>query len=113
MKSLSVFLLQQILSDPLVCGFMVEPIQGEAGIRIPSDGYLKGIREICTKYNVLWIADEVQTGLARTGKRLAVDYENVKPDILVLGKALSGGLYPVSACLANDEVMLVIEPGRT
>lgn len=92
---------------------MVEPIQGEAGIRIPSDGYLKGIREICTKYNVLWIADEVQTGLARTGKRLAVDYENVKPDILVLGKALSGGLYPVSACLANDEIMLVIEPGRT
>lgn len=91
---------------------MVEPIQGEAGIRIPSDGYLKGVRELCTKYNVLWIADEVQTGLARTGKRLAVDYENVKPDILVLGKALSGGLYPVSACLANDEVMLVMEPGK-
>lgn len=92
---------------------MVEPIQGEAGIRIPDDGYLKGIRELCTKYNVLWIADEVQTGLARTGKRVAVDYENVAPDILILGKALSGGLYPVSACLANDEVMLVIEPGRT
>lgn len=91
---------------------MVEPIQGEAGIRMPKDGYLKKVRELCTKYNVLWIADEVQTGLARTGKRLAVDYENVKPDILVLGKALSGGLYPVSACLANDDVMLVMEPGE-
>lgn len=104
--------MQQVLKDPHVCGFMVEPIQGEAGIRMPKDGYLKGIRELCTKYNVLWIADEVQTGLARTGKRIAVDYENVKPDILVLGKALSGGLYPVSACLANDDVMLVMEPGK-
>lgn len=91
---------------------MVEPIQGEAGIRMPKDGYLRKVRELCTKYNVLWIADEVQTGLARTGKRLAVDYENVKPDILVLGKALSGGLYPVSACLANDDIMLVMEPGK-
>lgn len=91
---------------------MVEPIQGEAGIKIPSDGYLKGIRELCTKYNVLWIADEIQTGLGRTGKRLAVDYENVKPDILVLGKALGGGVYPVSACLANDNIMLVMEPGK-
>lgn len=91
---------------------MVEPIQGEAGIRIPSEGYLKGVRELCSKYNVLWIADEIQTGLGRTGKRLAVDYENVKPDILVLGKALGGGVYPVSACLANDDIMLVMEPGN-
>lgn len=90
---------------------MVEPIQGEAGIKIPTEGYLKGVRELCTKYNVLWIADEIQTGLGRTGKRLAVDYENVKPDILVLGKALGGGVYPVSGCLANDDIMLVMEPG--
>lgn len=90
---------------------MVEPIQGEAGIKVPSEGYLKGIREICDKYKVLWIADEIQTGLGRTGKRLAVDHEGVKPDILVLGKALGGGVFPVSACLANDDVMLVMEPG--
>lgn len=102
---------ENAISDPTVCAFMVEPIQGEAGIRVPDDGYLKGIRELCTKYNVLWIADEIQTGLGRTGKRLAVDYENVLPDILVLGKALGGGVYPVSAALANDDVMLVIEPG--
>ena len=91
---------------------MVEPIQGEAGVVVPTDGYYKGIREICTKHNVLWIADEIQTGLCRTGKRLCVDYENVKPDILVLGKALSGGIMPVSAVLANDEVMLTIKPGE-
>ncbi|XP_076258669.1 ornithine aminotransferase precursor [Rhynchophorus ferrugineus] len=103
--------LETALSDPNVCGFMVEPIQGEAGIKVPSEGYLKGIRELCDKYNVLWIADEIQTGLGRTGKRLAVDHENVLPDILVLGKALGGGVYPVSAALANDPVMLVIEPG--
>lgn len=103
--------LEKALQDPLVCGFMVEPIQGEAGIKVPHEGYLKGVRELCTKYNVLWIADEIQTGLGRVGKRLAVDYENVKPDILVLGKALGGGVYPVSACLANDDLMLVIEPG--
>ncbi|ERL85471.1 ornithine aminotransferase, mitochondrial [Dendroctonus ponderosae] len=103
--------LETALCDPLVCGFMVEPIQGEAGIKVPDEGYLKGIRELCTKYNVLWIADEIQTGLGRTGKRLAVDYEDVKPDILVLGKALGGGVYPVSAALADDSVMLVIEPG--
>jgi ornithine--oxo-acid transaminase len=95
-----------------VCAFMVEPIQGEAGVVVPSDGYLKGVREICTKNNVLWIADEVQTGLGRTGRRLCVDYENVKPDILVLGKALSGGMMPVSAALARDEVMLSIKPGE-
>lgn len=75
---------------------MVEPIQGEAGVRVPKDGYLKGVRDLCTKYNVLWIADEVQTGLCRTGRMLCVEHENVKPDILILGKALSGGLYPVS-----------------
>lgn len=90
---------------------MVEPIQGEAGIVIPHDGYLKGVRDLCTKYNVLWIADEIQTGLGRTGKRLAIDYENVKPDVLVLGKSLAGGLYPVSVCLANDDVMMVMTPG--
>lgn len=103
--------LETALSDPLVCGFMVEPIQGEAGIKVPDPGYLKGVRELCTKYNVLWIADEIQTGLGRAGKRICVDYENVLPDILVLGKALGGGVYPVSAALANDPVMLVIEPG--
>lgn len=91
---------------------MVEPIQGEAGIYVPDAGYLKGVRSLCTKYNVLWIADEIQTGLGRTGKRLAVDYEDVKPDILVLGKALGGGVYPVSAALADDNVMSVIEPGK-
>ncbi|CAH1119345.1 unnamed protein product [Phaedon cochleariae] len=103
--------LEEALKDPTVCAFMVEPIQGEAGIRVPSEGYLTGVRKLCTKYNVLWIADEIQTGLGRTGKRLAVDYENVRPDILVLGKALGGGVYPVSACLADDRVMLVMEPG--
>ena len=79
---------------------------------LQQEGYLKGVRDICTKHNVLWIADEVQTGLARTGKRLAVDHENVKPDILILGKALSGGFYPVSGVLANDPVMLTIKPGE-
>lgn len=91
---------------------MVEPIQGEAGIIVPSDGYLKEVRRLCTKYNVLFIADEVQSGLARTGKMLAVNHENVQPDILILGKALSGGMYPVSAVLANDEIMLCIKPGE-
>jgi ornithine--oxo-acid transaminase len=91
---------------------MVEPIQGEAGVVVPNEGYLKGVRDICTKNNVLWIADEVQTGLGRTGRRLCVDYENVKPDILVLAKALSGGMMPVSAALARDEVMLSIKPGE-
>ncbi|XP_074029160.1 ornithine aminotransferase, mitochondrial-like isoform X2 [Leptinotarsa decemlineata] len=103
--------LERELKNPLVCAYMMEPIQGEAGVIVPSDGYLKSIRELCTKYNVLWIADEIQTGLGRTGRRLAVDYENVLPDILVLGKALGGGVYPVSACLANDDIMMVIEPG--
>ncbi|KAJ9583163.1 hypothetical protein L9F63_022495, partial [Diploptera punctata] len=104
--------LDEALKDPTVCAFMVEPIQGEAGVVVPDEGYLQGVRQLCTKHNVLWIADEVQTGLARTGKRLAVDHENVKPDILILGKALSGGVLPVSAVLANDDVMLCIKPGE-
>ena len=104
--------LENELKDPNVCAFMVEPIQGEAGVIVPDDGYLKGVREICNKYNVLFIADEVQTGIARTGKLLACDHENVKPDILILGKALSGGVFPVSAALANNEVMMCIKPGE-
>jgi len=83
------------LQDPTVCAFMVEPIQGEAGVVVPHEGYLQGVRDLCTKKNVLFIADEVQTGLARTGMRLACDHENVHPDILILGKALSGGVLPV------------------
>ncbi|XP_067656550.1 ornithine aminotransferase, mitochondrial-like [Haliotis asinina] len=104
--------LEKELQDPNVCAFMMEPIQGEAGVVVPQEGYLRKVRELCTKYNVLWIADEVQTGLARTGKRLAVDHENVRPDIVILGKALSGGVLPVSAILADDEVMLTIKPGE-
>ena len=99
-------------SDPNIAGFMVEPVQGEAGVVVPQEGYLKGVRELCTKYNVLFIADEVQTGIGRTGKRLACDWEEVKPDILVLGKALSGGTIPVSAAFASDEIMLTIAPGE-
>ncbi|XP_012283210.1 ornithine aminotransferase, mitochondrial-like [Orussus abietinus] len=104
--------LDKILADPHVCAFMVEPIQGEAGVVVPQEGYLKGVRDLCTKHNVLWIADEVQTGLCRTGKRLAVDHEGVRPDILILGKALSGGFFPVSGILADDPVMLCIKPGE-
>ncbi|XP_041975398.1 ornithine aminotransferase, mitochondrial isoform X2 [Aricia agestis] len=103
--------LEKTLRDPNVAAYMVEPIQGEAGVVIPDDGYLRRVRELCTKYNVLWIADEVQTGLGRTGKLLAVEHEGVKPDILILGKALSGGMLPVSAVLANNDVMDVIKPG--
>ena len=94
-----------------VAGFLVEPIQGEAGVYVPSEGYLKAAKDLCEKHNVLFIADEVQTGIARTGELLAVDHENVRPDILVLGKALSGGVYPVSGVLANDDIMEVITPG--
>ncbi|XP_063607340.1 ornithine aminotransferase, mitochondrial-like [Penaeus indicus] len=104
--------LEEALADPNVAAFMVEPIQGEAGVVVPSEGYLKGVRELCDRHNVLWIADEVQTGLARTGRRLCVDHAEVKPDLLLLGKALSGGMYPVSAVLSNDEVMLTIKPGE-
>ena len=104
--------LETELKDPNVAAFMVEPIQGEAGVVVPDEGYLEGVRKLCDKYNVLFIADEVQTGIARTGKMLATDYENAKPDILILGKALSGGVFPVSAVFANDEVMLCIQPGE-
>jgi ornithine--oxo-acid transaminase len=104
--------LENAIKDPNTAAFMVEPIQGEAGVIVPTEGYLKGVRNLCTKYNVLFIADEVQTGLARTGKMLACDHEGVKPDILVLGKALSGGILPVSAVLASNEIMLTIKPGE-
>ncbi|RZJ72244.1 ornithine--oxo-acid transaminase [Flavobacterium sp.] len=99
-------------SSPNIAGFLVEPIQGEAGVYVPAEGYLSKAKALCEQYNVLFIADEVQTGVARTGKRLAVDHENVKPDVLILGKALSGGVYPVSAVLANDAIMNVIKPGQ-
>ena len=104
--------LEHELKDPNVAAFMVEPIQGEAGVVVPDEGYLEGVRKLCDKYNVLFIADEVQTGIARTGRMLATDYEDAKPDILILGKALSGGVFPVSAVFANDEVMLCIQPGE-
>ena len=104
--------LEKALQDETVAGFMFEPIQGEAGVVVPDEGYLGGIRKLCTKYNVLMIADEIQTGLARTGKMLACDHEDAKPDILILGKALSGGTLPVSAVLADDEIMLTIQPGE-
>ncbi|MFN5181911.1 MAG: ornithine--oxo-acid transaminase [Bacteroidota bacterium] len=100
------------LKDSNVCAFLIEPIQGEAGVIVPDEGYLRDAYALCKSANVLFIADEIQTGLARTGKILACDHENVQPDILVLGKALSGGFYPVSAVLANDEVMLCIKPGQ-
>ena len=104
--------LAQALEDPNVAGFLVEPIQGEAGVFVPDDGYLSNAYQLCKEKNVLFIADEVQTGLARTGRLLACDHEGVRPDILILGKALSGGVYPVSAVLADDEIMLCIRPGE-
>ncbi|GAB4318496.1 MAG: ornithine--oxo-acid transaminase [Bacteroidales bacterium] len=104
--------LADALKDPNVAGFLVEPIQGEAGVMVPDDGYLKMAYQMCRDHNVLFIADEVQTGIARTGKLLACDHEGVRPDILILGKALSGGVYPVSAVLADDEIMLCIKPGE-
>lgn len=104
--------LENAIKDPNTAAFVVEPIQGEAGVVVPDNGYLKGVRELCTKYNVLFVADEVQTGLCRTGKMLACDHENVKPDILILGKALSGGTMPVSAVLASNDIMLTIKPGE-
>lgn len=102
----------ELKNNKNIAGFMAEPIQGEAGVYVPSEGYLAKAKALCEKYNVLFIADEVQTGIARTGKLLAVDHENVKPDLLILGKALSGGAYPVSAVLANDNIMKVIKPGN-
>ena len=104
--------LEEALKDTDVAAFMVEPIQGEAGVVIPNDGYLKSVRALCDKYKVLFIADEIQTGLARTGKMLACDHENVRPDILILGKALSGGTLPISAVLADNEIMMQILPGE-
>jgi ornithine--oxo-acid transaminase len=104
--------LQDALKDPDVAGFLVEPIQGEAGVVIPNEGYIRQAYDACKKNNVLFIADEIQTGLCRTGKMLACDHEGVHPDILILGKALSGGLLPVSAILANDDIMLCIKPGQ-
>jgi ornithine--oxo-acid transaminase len=104
--------LEKALADPDVAGFLVEPIQGEAGVFVPDEGYIKKAYDLCKKHNVLFIADEVQTGIARTGKLLACDHEGVRPDILILGKALSGGVLPVSAVLADDEIMLTIKPGE-
>jgi len=101
-----------LASNKNVAGFLVEPIQGEAGVYVPSEGYLAKAKELCEKYDVLFIADEVQTGVARTGQLLAVDHENVVPDILILGKAMSGGVYPVSAVMANNHIMNVIKPGQ-
>jgi ornithine--oxo-acid transaminase len=103
---------EALKSNDHIAGFLVEPIQGEAGVYVPSEGFLKRAKELCEQHNVLFIADEVQTGIARTGKLLAVEHEEVKPDVLILGKAISGGVYPVSAVLANDEVMHVIRPGQ-
>jgi len=104
--------LAQALENRNVCGFLVEPIQGEAGVIVPDEDYLSKTRKLCEQANVLFIADEIQTGLGRTGKMLACDYENVRPDVLILGKALSGGMMPVSAVLADDEIMLTLKPGE-
>ncbi|MCC7521968.1 MAG: ornithine--oxo-acid transaminase [Flavobacteriaceae bacterium] len=103
---------QALKTIPNVAGFLVEPIQGEAGVYVPKDGYLSQAKALCEAHQVLFVADEVQTGIARTGKLLAVHHENVKPDILIMGKALSGGAYPISAVMANDEIMHVIKPGQ-
>jgi len=104
--------LESALSNPNVCAFMVEPIQGEAGVVVPDDNYLQGVRSICDKYNVLFIADEVQTGVGRTGKMTCCEHSNVKPDLLILGKALGGGVFPVSCVLGRNDVMLTLKPGQ-
>jgi ornithine--oxo-acid transaminase len=104
--------LEVALAEPNVAGFMFEPIQGEAGVVMPDPGYLTGVRTLCTQYRVLMIADEIQTGMGRTGRMLACDHEHVRPDLVVLGKALGGGVYPVSAVLGDDEVMLTLKPGE-
>jgi ornithine--oxo-acid transaminase len=104
--------LEKALANKNVCGLWIEPIQGEAGVYVPQDGYLKAAEKLCKQHNVLLMMDEIQTGIARTGKMLASDHENVKPDLLILGKALSGGVMPISVVLANDEVMMVIKPGQ-
>lgn len=108
----SVEALEKALANPNVCALWIEPIQGEAGVYVPHEGYLKSAEKLCKQHNVLLMMDEIQTGIARTGKMLASDYENVKPDLLILGKALSGGVFPISLVLANDEIMLVIKPGE-
>ncbi|QNF35733.1 ornithine--oxo-acid transaminase [Adhaeribacter swui] len=104
--------LEEALQNPHVCGFLVEPIQGEAGVYVPSKGYLSQAKALCERYRVLFMADEIQTGIGRTGKLLASDYENIRPDVLILGKALSGGVLPVSAVLADDAIMLCLKPGQ-
>ncbi len=104
--------LEELLKDKTVAAFLIEPVQGEAGVVVPDAGYLKKCYELCKQYNVLFIADEIQSGLGRTGKLLACDHDGVHPDVLILGKALSGGMYPVSAVLASDEIMLCIKPGQ-
>ena len=104
--------LEEALKDPNVAGFLLEPIQGEAGVYVPHEGYLKKAYDLCKAHNVLFMADEVQTGIARTGRMLACDHEGVRPDVLILGKAISGGLMPVSCVLADDEIMLTIKPGE-
>jgi len=104
--------LEKALSNPNVCGLWIEPIQGEAGVYVPKDGYLKAAADLCKQYNVLLMMDEIQTGIARTGKMLASDHEGVRPDLLILGKALSGGVLPISVVMADDEIMLVIKPGE-
>jgi ornithine--oxo-acid transaminase len=104
--------LERTLANPNVCGLWIEPIQGEAGVYVPAEGYLKVAEKLCRQHNVLLMMDEIQTGIARTGKMLASDHEEVRPDLLILGKALSGGVLPVSVVLADDEIMLVIKPGE-
>jgi ornithine--oxo-acid transaminase len=108
----SVPALEKALSNPNVCGLWIEPIQGEAGVFIPQEGYLKSAEKLCRQHNVLLMMDEIQTGIARTGKMLASEHENVRPDLLILGKALSGGVLPISVVLADDNIMLVIKPGE-
>jgi ornithine--oxo-acid transaminase len=108
----NIAVLEKALSNSNVCALWIEPIQGEAGVYVPHDGYLKAAEQLCRKHNVLLMMDEIQTGIARTGKMLASDHENVKADLLILGKALSGGVLPISLVLANDEIMLVIKPGE-
>jgi len=108
----NISVLEKALANPNVCGLWIEPIQGEAGVYVPQEGYLKAAEKLCRQYNVLLMMDEIQTGIARTGKMLASDHENVRPDLLILGKALSGGVLPVSVVLADDEIMLVIKPGE-
>jgi ornithine--oxo-acid transaminase len=108
----NISVLEKVLANPNVCGLWIEPIQGEAGVYVPADGYLKAAEKLCKQHNVLLMMDEIQTGIARTGKMLASDHENVRPDLLILGKALSGGVLPISLVLADDEIMLVIKPGE-